>query len=176
MSTKDLSKMSLFLALIIISAFFSIPLPFVMVPIVLQNMVAMISGGILGMKRGGLVVLVFLLLVGLGLPFLPGGRGGAAVFFSPSGGFLIGYGISAFLVGYFADKLGRDKKLKLFLIYFIFGSVLINFAGTFSLTYFGKMPYIDALKTALVFIPVDTLKALLASFVTWRIHLSGLDK
>lgn len=169
MKTKDLTKMSLFLGILIISGFFSIPVPFVGLPIVLQNMVAMLSGAILGKKRGAAVVLTFLFLVGLGFPFLPGGRGGAAIFFSPSGGFLLGYVCSAYIIGFFLEKISLDKKLYIFLIFFFCGTILINFFGVFSLSHYGKASFLAAIKMVMVFIPLDTVKAFINTLIFYKL-------
>ena len=64
-----------------------VPLPFMPVPIVLQNIGIFLAGIILGRKMGALSVIVFLLLVATGLPVLSGGRGGIGVFVGPSAGF-----------------------------------------------------------------------------------------
>ncbi len=66
-------------ALMIVSGVLTIPLPGLPVPIVLQNMMMMLAGGLLGKKFGTLAVSVFLLMVAVGFPVLSGGRGGIAV-------------------------------------------------------------------------------------------------
>ena len=58
----------------------------------------MLCGTILGARAGRAKrPLLFLVLTALGLPLLAGGRGGLAVFASPSVGFLIGFPIAAFV-------------------------------------------------------------------------------
>ena len=66
----------------------ALSLPGFNVPITIQSMGVMLAGSILGRWRGAAAVTIFLLLVALGLPLLSGGRGGLAVFFGPSVGFL----------------------------------------------------------------------------------------
>ena len=97
MKTKDIVIIAMFTAFISVLAFIPpIPLPFMPVPIVLQNIGIILAGCLLGYKRGTLSVMIFLLLVATGLPLLSGGRGGLGVFFGPSAGYLFGYPVVAF--------------------------------------------------------------------------------
>ena len=79
MKTKVLTRVTMMVALMIVSGVLTIPLPGLPVPIVLQNMMMMLAGGLLGKKFGTLAVSVFLLMVAVGFPVLSGGRGGIAV-------------------------------------------------------------------------------------------------
>ncbi len=98
----NISFMALFAALIAGGAWLSIPIP--PVPVVLANLVAALSGIILGPLWGLLSVLLYLGLGALGLPVFAGGSGGLGVFYGPSGGFLAGYALSAFVAGLLADR------------------------------------------------------------------------
>ncbi|MDO5301942.1 MAG: biotin transporter BioY [Tissierellia bacterium] len=169
MNTKSLTAMALFLALIIISGLFAIPLPAIGLPIVLQNMFCMLSGGLLGGKRGLVVVLVFLLLAFLGFPVLAGGRGGAAIFAGPSGSFLAGYALSALLCGLALERVGDGGYLKTFVIYFLLGVLVIDAMGLISMATVGGLGLTGALKAVVVFLPGDTLKGVLAAVLTVKL-------
>jgi biotin transport system substrate-specific component len=71
----------------------------------------MLAGAVLGRWRGAAAVLVFLLLVALGLPLLAGGRGGLGVFFGPSVGFLVGFPVAAFVIGWLTERLDAPRSL-----------------------------------------------------------------
>jgi biotin transport system substrate-specific component len=73
----------------------ALPIPGMPVPITLQTLGVMLAGAVLGARKGGASVLLFLALVAIGLPLLAGGRGGLGVFAGPSVGFLIGWPIAA---------------------------------------------------------------------------------
>lgn len=83
MKTKDLTFIALGAA--IISAVSLLPQLQLVgpVPITLQMLAIMTVSAILGAKRGGLAVLIFLLLAAAGLPLL-GGKGGLAPFVGPT--------------------------------------------------------------------------------------------
>lgn len=170
MKTKVLTKIALFLALIIVSGFIAIPIPGIGVPIVLQNMMIMLAGGFLGKRWGTLTVGSFLLLVLVGFPLLSGGRGGPVVFYGPSTGFLIGYLFSAFTIGFMFEKVKKLNFWTVFLIYLIGGAFIIDFCGSFSLAYFSQTSWFSGLKIAAFFLPVDTLKAIVATWITLRLR------
>ncbi|MBA8823089.1 biotin transport system substrate-specific component [Saccharopolyspora lacisalsi] len=139
------------------------------VPVVLQNMGPLLAGSILGARRGGASVLLFLALVALGLPLLSGGRGGIAPFFGPSGGFLIGWVFSAVVVGLIVRRATPRPGLLVLL--------LANLAGVV-VDYLVGIPYWAAFTgdlgaaaiQSLVFLPGDAVKLVLVSLVAVAVH------
>ena len=88
MTTKHITFTAIMTAIIALLGLVPpIPLPFMPVPIVLQNVGIFLAGILLGKKYGTLSVIVFLILAACGLPVLSGGRGGIGVFAGPSAGF-----------------------------------------------------------------------------------------
>jgi len=61
------------------------------VPITLQTFGVLLSGAVLGARRGFLAVLLYLVLGAAGLPIFAGGSSGMATFTGPSGGYLISF-------------------------------------------------------------------------------------
>ena len=89
---------ALFAALISSGCFIHIPLPGG-VPVAIQDMLAMLSGMILGPLYGTAAVLVFLVLGCIGLPVFTGKAGVQVILAGPTGGFLIGYLLGALAAG-----------------------------------------------------------------------------
>ncbi|WP_405306253.1 biotin transporter BioY [Staphylococcus hyicus] len=142
-----------------------IQLPFIPVPIVLQNIGVFLAGILLGRKYGTLSVIVFLLLVACGAPLLSGGRGGIGVFMGPSAGFLFMYPIVAFLIGWIRDRQFEHLNVfKVFMIILVIGVLLLDFVGAVVMGLITHIPVSKALYTLLIFIPGDVIKALIASF------------
>ena len=74
---RDVVLIALFAAITAGLAIFPpLVLPVVGVPVTAQSLGPMLAGGVLGARRGGLSMLLFLALVAMGLPLLAGGRGG----------------------------------------------------------------------------------------------------
>jgi biotin transport system substrate-specific component len=150
-----------------------IPLFLIPVPIVLQNMGVMVAGDLLGAKYGTLSVAVFLLLVSLGMPILSGGSGGAVVFLGPTGGYLIAWLFAPMVINLI--KVGIKGKLKNqwlvnLLPVWLGGAVFIDLFGAFWLAIQAPMPLSTALISTLLFIPGDTLKALLVIVISKRLE------
>lgn len=105
MKTKDLTRVALFAALMAICSWISIPSS---VPFTLQTLGVFMSVGLLGKKRGTLAVIVFLLLGLFGLPVFSGFKGGVGVLLGPTGGYLIGFIGTAYLMASILERYGRS--------------------------------------------------------------------
>lgn len=112
-SLTGISLTALFAALTAAGAFISIPLPFTPVPIVLQNLFALLSGLTLGPVLGGAAVALYLLAGAIGVPVFAGATGGFVHFFGPTGGFLFGYLLSAILGGLIAGAPSPGRQTPL---------------------------------------------------------------
>lgn len=167
MSTKNLVYTALMTAVICILGLVpGIPLPFMPVPIVLQNIGIFLAGVILGRKYGALSVIIFLLLAATGLPLLSGGRGGIGVFAGPSAGFLFLYPVVAYLIGLVRDRFKNHINfLTLFIGILVFGVLLLDIAGTIIMGFIIHMPISKAFLLSFTFIPGDIIKAIIASLI-----------
>jgi biotin transport system substrate-specific component len=97
------------------------------IPIVLKNLVVVLAGVLLG-SRGGAAATVLYLLAGLvGLPVFAN-AGGFAAFLSPSGGYLYGYVVAAFVAGLIAGTPSiRDKRPSVLFCFRIIVALLMGF-------------------------------------------------
>ncbi|PZO79352.1 MAG: BioY family transporter [Mesorhizobium amorphae] len=179
MTTRDLSLAALFAALIAVLGMMPpVPLGFIPVPITLQSMGAMLAGTILGAKRGGLAVLLFILLVAVGLPVLSGGRGGLAVLLGPTGGYIFGWIAAAVVCGLLSERLVREgqsewRQMGGFFLAAVLGGIVVLYAiGAPWVTASTGTPLGTVLAGSLAFIPGDLLKAAVAT-VAARAVLAG---
>ncbi|MCY7395927.1 MAG: biotin transporter BioY [Nocardioides sp.] len=77
------------------------------VPITLQTFGVLLTGAVLGPRRGFLAVLLYLALGAAGLPVFADGRSGFSVFSGPSVGYLVGFPLAAGLCGLIVSRLPR---------------------------------------------------------------------
>lgn len=128
----------------------SIPVPFSPVPITGQTFGVLLLGGLLGSRLASLSVLFYLIEGSIGLPVFAGGSLGLVYLLGPTGGYLIGFLPSAFVIGYLIEK-GWYKNLFLIiaaltigiLIIFLFGvSWLAITAGLIAALNIGIVPYL----------------------------------
>lgn len=166
MKLKDLVIIAMFAALISAMGIIPpIPMPGLPVPIVLQNLGIMLAGCLLGRKKGTFAVLLFLLLAAVGAPVLSGGRGGFALFFGPTGGYLLSYIIVAYLIGLATDKMRHFSVWKVFIVNVFIGAIICNLIGGAFMAQNLKMDLMKAYTSVLVFLPGDFIKALLAALL-----------
>ena len=111
-SARDLALIAIFAGIVAALGLIPALYPFgAAVPITAQSLGVMLAGAVLGARRGALALLVLLALVAVGLPLLAGGRGGLGVFFTPAVGYLVGFPVAAFVVGWLTEKGGAPYRL-----------------------------------------------------------------
>ena len=110
MAPKRIVFTALFAALTAACGFISIPVPGTPLPIVFQNMMVVLDGLLLGPVFGAVSVVIFILAGIIGLPVFSGGTAGIARIMGPTGGFIIGYAISALVAGLISGRPAVGKK------------------------------------------------------------------
>src|SRR5690606_27912002 len=80
-----------------------------LVPITLQTFAVILTGAVLGAKRGFLAALLYLAIGAVGLPVFANGGGGLALFAGPTVGYLISWPFAAALTGAIVERLPRGK-------------------------------------------------------------------
>lgn len=167
MSTRDIVYIALFAALLAALGMFPpIFLPLLSVPITAQTLGVMLAGSVLGARRGGLAVLLFLVLVAAGVPILAGGRGGFGVFLGPSGGFLLAWPVCAFAIGFMVERTWRRLSyINAFVINAIGGVFLMYAFGVPWAAFSAEIGLWNAFMGSMAFVPGDIIKAVIAAYV-----------
>ncbi|WP_449385312.1 biotin transporter BioY [Cellulomonas soli] len=107
--TTDIALITTFTAFIAVCAILpGIPTPSG-VPITLQTFAVILSGVVLGARRGTFAVLLYLVIGLAGLPVFAGGTGGTAVLAGPSVGYLLAFPLGAALAGFLAGRVLRAR-------------------------------------------------------------------
>ena len=157
---KDIILILIFTLLTAISAKLKIEIG--TVPITGQTFAVLLSGALLGSKRGVLAQ-IFYLLGGLaGIPWFSRG-GGISYLMSPTFCYIIGFVLAAFVVGFLCER-GFDRKIDSAILAMFLGNVLIYFPGLLWLSKFvgfGKVLEIGLYP----FIIGDIIKLFLAALI-----------
>ena len=141
------------------------------VPITAQSMGVMLVGAVLGSRRAGLTLLVFLALVAMGLPLLAGGVGGLGAFATPRAGFLVGFPIAAYVVGWISERGGPTYKLHWGVVANVVGGIVVLYLfGIAGIALVARISVEAAVVSTWVFIPGDVIKAVLAALVARGVH------
>ncbi|WP_316897424.1 biotin transporter BioY [Pseudodesulfovibrio indicus] len=101
-------------------------LPIGPVPVSMQTFFVTLAGFVLGPRRGALAVGLYLLAGTAGLPVFAGGKSGLGHLLGPTGGFLIGFMVMAYLSG-----LARTASGLTWARGFVFG--ILGMAALFAL-------------------------------------------
>lgn len=157
-------------ALIAVCSWISIPLT---VPITLQTMGVCLICGLLGLKRGTLATVIYIILGAIGVPVFAGFSGGFSVILGSTGGYIIGFIFTALIVGFVSDK--TKGKLVPLIISMIVGILVCYAFGTawFAVVY-NKNNDPASLATILgwcvtPFLFPDAVKIVIASILTNRL-------
>ena len=97
---QSVAMCALFTVLIAVGAFLKIPLP---LPFTMQLFFVVMSGLLLGSRRGAISAALYMALGLTGLPIFAGG-GGVSYVAQPSFGYIIGFVFAAFFVGLIAER------------------------------------------------------------------------
>ena len=174
MTTRDMVFVALFAALTAACAVFPpFQPPFVPAPIIVQNIGVMLAGSILGARRGGLALLLFVVLVAIGMPILTGWRGGFGSILGPTGGFILSWIPAAFVVGWLVEKYWTRLNFWNLLLFNVLGGVLVVYViGVPWLAVVAGMDLGKAIAGSTVFIPGDVIKAVVAAAVAMVVKRS----
>ena len=125
MRTVDMAYIALFAVVMAVCAWISIPAA---VPFTLQTFGVFLAVGLLGGKRGTLAVLVYLLLGAVGIPVFAGFNGGLGYMLGSTGGYIVGFLLSALVMWGFDAVLGR--KTWVLAVSMVLGLVVCYAFGT----------------------------------------------
>lgn len=170
-TARDLAQVAVFAALII-----ALGLPGTItvggsgVPITLQTLGVMLAGALLGPRKGVLTVLTVIVL-GLALPVLAGGRTSLTSLAGPTAGFLIGWIPTVAVIGWLTVKmLPRYNVVVGTAINLLGGIVVLYGFGIAGLMLRTDLTLWQALSTNVTFLPGDAVKAVVAALVAVQVH------
>lgn len=141
-------------------------LPGTPVPVTGQVFGVLLAGVLLG-KLGGISQCMYVGIGAFGVPWFSGFSGGLAYITGPTGGYIIGFIIAAFFIGFIVDRYIRSRNfLSMLTLMFFSTFVLIYIPGLIQLyLWMGASIGIWELLTMAVlpFIAADILKAIIAA-------------
>lgn len=173
MAVRYMVLAGLFAALIAISSQVTIPIG--PVPHTLQVFFVMLAGMVLGGRWGFTSVAVWVLLGLFGLPVFAQAKGGLSVLVGPTGGFLIGFMLCAFLVGWLTEQVGvsavKTTCIMLLGLAVVYLAGLAGFMASFAYFLHKPMTWSEALTLAVVpFLPFDLIKTLMAAYIGVKVR------
>jgi biotin transport system substrate-specific component len=159
---------SLIAALTAAGAYIQIPVPFSPVPVTLQVFFVLLAGSMLKSKWGGLSMIVYTLLGIAGLPVFAGGTSGMGVLLGPTGGYIIGFILAAYIVGKLSEKAESADKSSFFVNALnMSAAVLVIYAcGFIQLMFVAEIDPRAAFTLGVIpFLPGEVVKAAVAAYI-----------
>jgi biotin transport system substrate-specific component len=132
LTTLDITYAAIFVALMAIGANIVSWIPFLQighVPLSMQPFFCVLAGILLGSRLGAISMFVYLMVGIAGAPVFATFKSGIAPVIGPTGGFLLAYIVTAFIVGLIVEKK-KNPKIGTFMLASFVGIVLIYFIGT----------------------------------------------
>lgn len=161
---QELTKISLCVAVLCITSYFVIPLPFSPVVIGFQTIMVNLIGLIFSPKEAGVTILIYLLMGLIGLPVFSAGSAGPGKLFGPTGGFYFGFLASVLLISLLK---GKKNSLVRYCIVTILAGVPVQHvcAILFMCMHNGWNVSAAFLTVSLPFIVGDIVKCVMASTI-----------
>jgi biotin transport system substrate-specific component len=149
------------------------------VPVTLQTFGVLLSGAVLGARRGFLAVLLYVVAGAAGLPIFSGGAAGLAVLTVPSAGYLVGFPLAAGLCGLIVERLPRSAIQTSLPLIFAAGlassAVCIHTLGMTGLVLRVPTTWAGAFDIDKFFWPGDVLKNIAVAIVATAVHRAFPD-
>lgn len=155
-----------FTALTAVAAQIAIPIG--PVPISLCTCAVFLSGALLGPKLGAVSQAVYVLLGAVGVPVFAMLKGGLSVLSGPTGGYIAGYILAAWLVGFLTQR--RKPSFSIFLLAMLAGFFAYMIPGTCWYMFVTHSGLVSAFMVCVApFLLGDALKMLLAAALAYRL-------
>ena len=169
---EELARLALFAALVGAGAF--VHLPFGPLHFTLQTMMVMLTGFVLGPKKAGLSIILYLACGFIGVPVFGRGRTGPTLFLGPSAGYLAGFVAGAVIAGISAGFQGnRRERLAARFAFGLAGTLVLLFLGAAGIKLSVTGDWQRALAIGMYpFLPGDCLK-LLAAIAVMELRCSS---
>lgn len=170
MRPLDLAYIGMFVALMAICSWINIP---VAIPFTLQTFAVFAAVAMLGLGRGTIAVLVYIILGAVGVPVFAGFSGGLGALFGQTGGYIVGFIFTALISGGIMKAFG--KKIPVMIVAMVLGLIACYAFGTVWFMYvYGQANGAVGVMTALSwcvfpYIIPDLCKIALAIFLDKRL-------
>lgn len=169
LTIHDMVLIAVFTALISVCSLIQIPLG--PIPFTMQNFAVFITAGVLGVKRGTLSIIAYILLGIAGVPVFRG-MGGPGVIAGPTGGYILGFIFSVIIIGVITYFIKTDRvwlNTVIMMAAMILGDVVCFIVGTIQFMFITKTSLVAALGYCVIpFVVPDLIKIVAAAIIVNR--------
>lgn len=166
----DIALIAGFAAFLAVCAQFALPFGVNGVPFSLQPLAVLLTGAVLGSRRGALAVLLYLAIGAIGFPVFANGTGGLGPFSGPTVGYLISFPIAAFIIGFAVERAGVRQRPAAILVGGLLAVATTWLIGAAGVAAVVGTAYGPTLKATAVYLPGDLLKLAVAGVIAVAVH------
>lgn len=168
LSLRGMVYAAMFGAATAIGAYIVIPLP--LVPITMQTFFVSLAAALLGGTLGALSQVVYVLLGVIGLPVFAGGKAGFGVLMGPTGGYLAGFIVGAYIIGRLIE-IKRKPGFLWMVSAMLIGHVALYALGVAQLMFVAKLTLGKAFAVGVIpTLPGGAIKIVAAAFVALKLR------
>ena len=168
LSLRGMVYASMFGAITAVGAYIVIPLP--LVPITMQTFFVSLAPALLGGALGALSQVIYVLIGLIGLPVFAGGKAGFGVLIGPTGGYLAGFIIGAYIIGKLIE-MKRQPGFVWMVSAMVVGHVALYALGVAQLMFVAKLSLGKAVAVGVIpTLPGGIAKILAAAFVALKLR------
>lgn len=143
----------------------AIPLPGTPIPFTLQTFAVLAGAAALGTQRAVVAQVLYVLVGMAGMPVFAERSSGTDVVFGASGGYLIGFIVASYVVGYIAER-GATRKVASTVLAYVVGSAVVYVLGATWLSQSAGWGLQETLSAGVTpFLAGDVIKAAMAGAV-----------
>ena len=163
-NTSTITKNALCVAVLTISSYLVLPLPFTPIVLGLQTVAVNLIGLIFSPKHAAYTLFVYILMGLIGLPVFSGGTAGAGKLFGPTGGFYFGFLFAVIAIASLKGK--TNDKFRYMLITIAVGIPIQHFFAVLFMCFYNDFNVWAAfLSVSAPFIFGDVLKCVIAAII-----------
>ena len=168
LSLQGMAYAAMFGAITAVGAYIVIPLP--LVPITMQTFFVSLAAALLGGALGALSQVIYVLIGIIGLPVFAGGKAGFGVLLGPTGGFLAGFIVGAYIMGKLIEMKARPGFVWM-VSAMIIGHVALYALGVAQLMFVAKLSLGKAFAIGVLpTLPGGIIKILGAAFIAGKLR------
>lgn len=168
LSLRGMVYAAMFGAITAVGAYIVIPLP--LVPITMQTFFVSLAPALLGGALGALSQIIYVLIGLIGLPVFAGGKAGFGVLIGPTGGYLAGFIIGAYIIGKLIELKERPGFVWIASA-MVVGHIALYALGVAQLMFVAKLSLGKAIAVGVIpTLPGGIVKILAAAFVALKLR------
>lgn len=174
--TSEMTKMAICIALMCVSAYIAVPVPFSATPITAQTLVINMIALVLTPKKAGMCIAAYLLIGICGIPVFSQGMSGIGVLMGPSGGYILGAVPAVMLIG---KVKGSRPDFRRYMAAAIIGIPVMYLCGMVTMRIYLEVDIKSLiLISTLPYVPGDLLKCAAAAYIGCALNkvLDGRNK